>query len=163
MAAEKISPELQNQMNILANQEPIRVIVRRKAGFFAARAATRAAGAGPQPPTFQIIPAEVLRVTSADIEALSQEEDVEYVWPDLPVHICLNTSVPKINVPRVWAESGLRGQGIKIAVIDTGIDDTHPDFEGRIVASKSLFSDSARDDNGHGSHVGGILAGSGAQ
>jgi serine protease AprX len=163
MAAGKISPMLQTQMNTLANQEPIPVIVRRTSGFFAARAATRAARATPEPPTFRLLPAEVLTVTSADIEALSQEDDVEYVWPDLPVHICLNTSVPKINVPRVWAESGLKGQGIKVAVVDTGIDDTHPDFAGRVVATKSFVGGSARDDNGHGSHVAGIIAGSGAK
>lgn len=162
MAVEKISPALQNQMNILANQEPIQVIVRRKSGFFAARAATRAVGIAPESPIFQLIAAEVLSITSAGIEALSQEEDVEYVWPDLPVHICLNTSVPKINAPQVWA-AGFKGQGIKVAVIDTGIDDTHPDFAGRIVASKSFVGDSARDDNGHGSHVAGIIAGSGAK
>jgi serine protease AprX len=162
MAAGKISPMLQTQMNILANQEPIPVIVRRKSGFFAARAATRTAQATPEPPAFRLLPAEVLSVTSAAIEALSQDDDVEYVWPDLPVHTCLNTSVPKINAPKVWA-AGLKGQGIKIAVIDTGIDDTHPDFAGRVVATKSFVGDGARDDNGHGSHVAGIIAGSGAK
>jgi serine protease AprX len=170
--APKISPSLENQMNALANGEPIPVIVRHKTGLFSARtvvggAAVRsAAGRSAAPPpgrTFNLFPAEALKVTAADIETLSQHEEVEYVWPDLPVHTCLNTSVPKIGAPRVWAETGFRGQGIKVAVVDTGIDETHPDFAGRIAASKSFVSSSAHDDNGHGTHVAGTIAGSGAK
>jgi serine protease AprX len=163
--APKISPRLQNQMNALANGEPIPVIVRHKTGLFSARAAVRSAAslAPATGRTFNLFPAEALKVTAADIEALSQHEDVAYVWPDLPVHTCLNTSVPKIAAPRLWAETGFRGQDIKVAVIDTGIDETHPDFAGRIVATKSFVSDSARDDNGHGTHVAGTIAGSGAK
>ncbi|MBI1878973.1 MAG: S8 family serine peptidase [Chloroflexi bacterium] len=158
-----IAPALQRQMNTLANDEPIPVIVRRKEGLFSARAATRSGLRTTTEPIFNLFPGEAMKMTAVDIEALSKEEDVEYVWPDLPVHTCLDTSVPKINAPRVWAEAGLRGQGIKVAVVDTGLDDTHPDFAGRIVTMKSFVSDSARDDNGHGTHVAGTIAGSGAK
>ncbi len=161
--AATISPTLQQRMNTLANDEPIPVIVRRKEGVFSARAATRGLPRATTEPIFNLFPGEALKMTAADIEALTKEEDVEYVWPDLPVHTCLNTSVPKINAPRVWAEAGLRGQGVKVAVVDTGIDETHPDFAGRIVATKSFVSDSAHDDNGHGTHVAGTIAGSGAK
>lgn len=159
--APKISPVLERQMNALPNQEPIPVIVRRKEGFFRAAAATRRPLTSDLP-TFSLFPGEALKVTSANIEALSQDDEVEQIWPDLPVYTCLNTSVPKINAPQVWA-AGLKGQGIKVAVVDTGLDDTHPDFAGRIVAMKSFVGDSARDDNGHGTHVAGTIAGSGAK
>jgi serine protease AprX len=148
-------------MNNLPNQEPIPVIVRRKSGFFSAAGATRSARGGDLP-TFSLFPGEVMRVTSAHIESLSQDDDIEQIWPDLPVYTCLNTSVPKLNAPKVWA-AGLKGQGIKVAVVDTGLDDSHPDFAGRVVAMKSFVSESARDDNGHGTHVAGTIAGSGTQ
>ena len=160
MAVSKIASDLQTQMNTLANQEPIPVIVRHKKGVFSAQAVLPSAPAIDH--KYNLFPGEALKVTAADIEVLSKQEDVEQVWPDLPVHTCLNTSVPKIEVPKVW-EVGLKGEGIKIAVVDTGIDDTHPDFAGRIVATKSFVGDSARDDNGHGTHVAGITAGSGAK
>ncbi|NJN97266.1 MAG: hypothetical protein HC875_25865, partial [Anaerolineales bacterium] len=101
-----ISPSLQQRMNVVPNDEPIAVIVRRKEGsMFSARAATRGVQLASTEPSFTLIPAEATRMTPADIAALSQTEDVEHVWPDLPVHTCLNTSVPKISVPRVWSEA----------------------------------------------------------
>jgi serine protease AprX len=63
----------------------------------------------------------------------------------------------------VW-EAGFKGTGIKVAVVDTGIDPAHPDFAGRIIATASFIGgDSAVDDNGHGTHVAGIVLGSGAK
>lgn len=161
MAEAKIAPELRNQMNTLANQEPIPVIIRHKAGFFRAQAVLPSAP--PVEQQFSLFPGVALKVTAADIETLSRQEDVEQVWPDLPVHTWLNNSVPKIQAPKVWATSLIRGQGIRVAVIDTGIDDSHPDFAGRIMASKSFVGSSAQDDNGHGTHVAGIVAGSGVK
>jgi serine protease AprX len=117
--AATISPTLQQRMNAVANDEPIPVIVRRKEGTFSARVATRGGPLTTTEPSFTLFPGEAVKMTPADIEALSQADDVEYVWPDLPVHTCLNTSVPKINVPRVWTETGFKGRGIKVAVIDT--------------------------------------------
>ncbi len=160
MPESKIASELKNQMNAMANGEPIPIIVRHKKGFFGAQAVL------PSSPSidhkYNLFPGEALKVTAADIEVLSQQEGVEQVWPDLPVHTCLNVSVPKIEAPKVWA-LGIKGDGIKVAIVDTGIDDTHPDFSGRIVATKSFVGSSARDDNGHGTHVAGIAAGTGAK
>lgn len=63
-----------------------------------------------------------------------------------------------LNIPLLWQHTC--GQGIKVAVLDTGCIDTHPDLQGRIVAAKD-FTHSANgvyDKHGHGTHCAGIIA-----
>ena len=58
-------------------------------------------------------------------------------------------------------QENLTGKGITAAVLDTGIF-PHMDFDGRIVAFRDLVygRETPYDDNGHGTHVCGILGGS---
>lgn len=87
---------------------------------------------------------------------------VEKIWLDGPMAASLDESVPQIGAPAAW-EQGYDGTGVRIAVVDTGIDDRHPDLAGRVVAAE-VFSDadSPIDVFGHGTHVASIAAGNGA-
>jgi subtilisin family serine protease len=52
------------------------------------------------------------------------------------------------------------GKGIRIAVLDTGLDLSHPDFSGRAIETRSFVEgQSVQDGNGHGTHCAGIAAG----
>jgi len=85
------------------------------------------------------------------------------IWYDGIDKAALDVSVPLIGAPQAWAE-GYDGTGVTVAVLDTGIDATHPDLAGRIQDEQSFVPtvSTAVDDNGHGTHVADTIVGSGA-
>jgi len=66
--------------------------------------------------------------------------------------------IDKIDAEKVWQIS--TGDPIKVAVIDTGIDLKHPDLKDNLKGGVSTvsYTSSYNDDNGHGTHVAGIIA-----
>ncbi|MFD9133214.1 S8 family serine peptidase [Streptomyces bottropensis] len=86
---------------------------------------------------------------------------VAHVWLDAKVRGALAESVPQIGAPAMW-KAGYTGKGVKVAVLDSGVDQTHPDLKGLEIAQKN-FSDSpdVKDRVGHGTHVASTIAGSG--
>jgi subtilisin family serine protease len=91
------------------------------------------------------------------------ESGVAKVWLDGPVHASLDQSVPQTKAPQAW-ELGFTGKGVTVAILDSGIDNDHPDLQGAVVAERNFITggDEARDGLGHGTHVAGIVTGSGA-
>jgi subtilisin family serine protease len=69
--------------------------------------------------------------------------------------------VARVDAPAAWSAG--RGAGVKVAVIDTGIDCTHPDLGCDFAAGTNIVNPGARpmDDNEHGTHVSGTIAGRG--
>jgi major intracellular serine protease len=70
-----------------------------------------------------------------------------------------------IQAPAIWEESN-QGEGIVIAVIDTGVDTDHPDLKDQIIGGRNFTTDYNgdpdvfEDNNGHGTHVSGTIAAS---
>ncbi|MFY9435074.1 MAG: S8 family serine peptidase, partial [Bacillota bacterium] len=66
--------------------------------------------------------------------------------------------VTRIDAPSVWKKA--TGRGIRVGVVDTGVNAGHPDLAGNIKGTFNPISGAvdAEDDNGHGTHVAGTIA-----
>lgn len=139
------------------------------------------------------VPALVFEATPAEVAALEGRAGVRSVEVDLthPFHLATATTATRARA--VWgplldgplhdgAGNVIDGRGIGVAVVDSGIDTTHPDLAGRVArnykvlpepllwgeltgseAPSPRFVEAANtDDQGHGTHVAGIVAGTGA-
>ncbi|MFG3686666.1 S8 family serine peptidase [Micromonospora sp. NPDC047740] len=89
-------------------------------------------------------------------------EGVDRVWLDGRRRVTLDHSVPQIGTPAAWT-AGWTGKGVTVAVLDTGVDLSHPDLAGKVADSRNFSKATEADDViGHGTHVASIIAGSGA-
>lgn len=115
-----------------------------------------------------------LEVAETDIAQLENLPGVTSVVPAQRMRTSTDVSVPLIGAPEVWEQSdgsgaAVKGDGVTIAVIDTGIDYEHPSLGGglgadyKVVGGYDYVNDDEdpMDDNGHGTHVAGIVAGDG--
>ncbi|NGO79112.1 S8 family serine peptidase [Streptomyces sp. YC504] len=88
---------------------------------------------------------------------------VDKIWLDGVRKASLDRSVKQIGADKAWA-AGYDGTGVKIAVLDTGVDVTHADLKDQVVAAKNFSVSAGTDDKfGHGTHVASIAAGTGAK
>jgi serine protease AprX len=97
-------------------------------------------------------------------EMLASCSHIRKVYANREVHALLDTAVPSANAQNVIRnQTVLTGKGVTVAVIDTGIY-LHQDLSGRIVGFMDFINNrpDPYDDNGHGTHCAGDVAGNGA-
>lgn len=146
-------------------------------------------GATDTPPAPQLVgkhylrcklrPDEVQRLVGADVSPTAQRAQrarqlIYHVWPDLVVEAHLDRSLTTIKADAAERTYGCDGSGVVWAVLDSGINGNHPHFAQYATLTadsvKDLHQDfSIRDPGvpeaplvdvvGHGTHVGGIIAG----
>lgn len=87
---------------------------------------------------------------------------ISKLWLDGRVKAALSESVPQVGAPQAWA-AGYDGTGVTVAVLDTGVDATHPDLAGQVGEKVSFVpGEDTSDVDGHGTHVASTIAGTGA-
>jgi subtilisin family serine protease len=106
---------------------------------------------------------------------LKTDPNVKNVYPDSIVKVSLINSVPFIKADQVWRYYSIEGipldgTGIKVGIVDTGVDYTHPALGGcfgqgcKVEGGYDFVNEDQdpRDDHSHGTHVAGIVAANGS-
>ena len=100
-------------------------------------------------------------ISATDAEALKNDQAVAIVEPDRIISLgtCFTVVEPRLVTWNITRTGYGDGTGKTAWVIDTGIDFDHPDLTVDVARSKSFMTNitSARDENGHGTHVAGII------
>ena len=114
--------------------------------------------------------AAVLLANSSEITALAADAAIDYLSGDTPVGAWMSVSNQATGADQVRAGlspgsgniAGVNGQGVTVAVLDSGINTQHAALAGKVIASVSMVTgdSSTADAYGHGTHVAGIIAGS---
>ncbi|MEU4768469.1 S8 family serine peptidase [Actinosynnema sp. NPDC023794] len=114
-------------------------------------------------PTVQAVATTAAKASGADWQALLTAPGVAKVWLDGVRRPVLDRSVAQIGAPAAWA-AGYTGAGVKVGVVDTGVDGGHPDLVGREIAERNFTSDpDSTDTIGHGTHVASTIASNGTR
>lgn len=145
-----------------------RIIVKREPGLSAGERADIRSDAGvrlvgqTRLPQTEVVAADDVRDALRELRA---DDDVIYAELDRPVraldhdeYFDLQWGLQAMEVPDGWTLS--TGTGASVAVVDTGVDDTHPDLLGKVGDGYDWVGDDTEADdlNGHGTHVAGTIA-----
>jgi serine protease AprX len=118
--------------------------------------------------SFSILPGSALTVSADKLEKIARTDGVKGIYKDQKLKVMDlqvgGSSKPSsgsspIDDPR--KNSGYTGDGVTVALIDTGADADHESLTGKIVAFKDFVNNqtAAYDDNGHGTHCASLIAG----
>ncbi|MDW8425430.1 MAG: S8 family serine peptidase [Meiothermus sp.] len=120
----------------------------------------------------------LVRLPESQVARLMQVPGVRRVYPNravrmtqpvasalsVPVNSGSNWALQHIGAPALWT-GGLRGQGVRIGHLDTGVDASHPDLRGKVAAFAVIGTDGTPrpgepyDSSLHGTHTAGLLVG----
>jgi subtilisin family serine protease len=123
---------------------------------------------------YQTVAALVGTVTPQGLDQLRRSPDIRAVALDMPVYPATLESAALIHADRVWNDLGITGDGVRIAVVDSGADMAHSDIAQDVLAHHCFTHGACapnggnegvltQDQHGHGTRIVGIITGEGTE
>ena len=128
------------------------------------------------------LPMALVQTNASGVQRLAATAGIKSLYLDKQLKYFLHESVPLIGAPQAWSAYGADGHGVGVAIIDSGIDGTHPDlpYPQHVVQNVKIIGLDSGDSptgngvtqvienlptsdssSGHGTHCAGIVAGLG--
>jgi serine protease AprX len=106
---------------------------------------------------------QVARVPDSSLEWLASQPEITSLSLDRAVRGTIQDAAVTIGARWVADQLGVDGKGVGVATIDSGVSAWHDDLEGRVAHFADFVNGDGEpyDDYGHGTHVAGIISGSG--
>ncbi|WP_345377655.1 S8 family peptidase [Pseudonocardia yuanmonensis] len=101
--------------------------------------------------TVELTPEQLDEIADDDEVALVRLERLDKVT-------AMRESVEVIQAREAWEEFGASGRGVRVAVLDSGVDSTHPALAGRVVDEVDVTGEGVATPGDHGTHVAGTIA-----
>ena len=112
---------------------------------------------------------EVIELQPHEAATLARHSEVVALAPVMPMKLIAPVETKQVVGPAAgptWGVQAVRadtspftGEGVVVAVLDTGIDRTHPAFAGMEIVTNNFTTESAGDLHGHGTHCAGTICG----
>ncbi len=106
------------------------------------------------------------RLTASDAAAIAADPEVEAIAPAMSTRLIEPRPVADDHTRQAWGiaavgadRSNFTGKGVVVAVLDTGIDASHPAFAGMEIEQQDFSGDGNGDRQGHGTHCAGTIFG----
>ena len=113
---------------------------------------------------YHLVPAMAVSIPVTALDGIRNNPNVSVVEPDGIVNMVDAELDAVWGVNRIGTEAthatGNKGAGVRVAIVDTGIDCTHPDLDGNCMGGMDFVNgdNDPSDDHGHGTHVAGTVA-----
>jgi serine protease AprX len=164
---QKLDSALATKLASVASQTPLEVVI----VFSDISAASRVQGLASRFFQMQTLPMAGAILTAGRVRDLANWPEVYSITLNQPLKYFLHESVSLVKADQVWNAYGETGSNATVAVIDSGIDASHPDlpFGSKVVQNVKVLPYQLSQENvqitdttsGHGSHVAGTVGGAG--
>ena len=112
-----------------------------------------------EPTVHGLTNAVTAKLTPKQLREISGLDEVQLIrLESLDPVTCMNESPRVIEVPEARRDFGVNGRGVKVAILDSGIDESHPALMGKVVDGVSTSGEALNIPGNHGTHVAGTVA-----